>query len=123
MVGLPVLGVAAILAFGGSVTAPLPSPVPVAPRVPSAPGMPNLVTLLLQVAAIVVTARLVGFLFRRIGQPQVVGEMVAGIMLGPSFLGWAAPALSQAIFPAASLGYLQALSQVGLLLFMFLVGL
>ena len=85
--------------------------------------MPNLVTLLLQVAAIVVTARLVGLLFRLIGQPQVVGEMVAGILLGPSFLGWVAPKLSGALFPAASLGYLSTLSQVGLLLFMFLVGL
>ena len=85
--------------------------------------MPNLVTLLLQVAAIVITARLVGVLFGRIGQPQVMGEIVAGIMLGPSFLGWAAPALYQALFPATSLSYLNALSQVGLLLFMFLLGL
>src|SRR5258706_1519843 len=85
--------------------------------------MPNLVTLLLQVAAIVISTRLVGLLFRRIGQPQVVGEMVAGILLGPSFLGWVAPGLSAALFPAASLGYLSTLSQVGLLLFMFLVGL
>lgn len=52
-----------------------------------------------------------------------MGEMVAGIMLGPSFLGWAAPGLSRALFPAASLSYLNVLSQVGLLLFMFLVGL
>ena len=66
--------------------------------------MPNLVTLLLQVAAIVLTARLAGLLICRIGQPQVLGEMVAGIMLGPSFLGWAAPGLSRALFPAASLG-------------------
>jgi len=85
--------------------------------------MPNLVTLLLQVAAIVIAARLTGILFRRIGQPQVMGEIVAGIMLGPSFLGWAAPRLFQALFPASSLSYLNALSQVGLLLFMFLVGL
>ncbi|HEV8145998.1 MAG TPA: cation:proton antiporter [Bryobacteraceae bacterium] len=85
--------------------------------------MPNLVTLLLQIAAVVVTARLVGLLFRQIGQPQVVGEMVAGILLGPSFLGWVAPSLSAVLFPAASLGYLSTLSQVGLLLFMFLVGL
>jgi len=75
------------------------------------------------VAAIVLTARFAGLLIRRIGQPQVMGEMVAGIMLGPSFLGWAAPSLSHALFPAASLSYLNALSQVGLVLFMFLVGL
>src|SRR5208283_3016604 len=59
---------------------------------------------------------------KKIKQPQVIGEMVAGILLGPSLLGWAAPALSKALFPAASLGYLNALSQVGLAFFMFLVG-
>jgi Kef-type K+ transport system membrane component KefB len=85
--------------------------------------MPNLVTLLLQVATIVIAARALGLVFRRIGQPQVMGEMVAGILLGPCFLGWVAPGVSHSLFPAASLGYLNALSQVGLLLFMFLVGL
>jgi Kef-type K+ transport system membrane component KefB len=83
----------------------------------------NLTTLLLQVGVILVTARVVGWLFKRIHQPQVMGEMVAGIMLGPSLLGWLAPNLSAALFPPASLGFLNALSQIGLLLFMFLIGL
>jgi Kef-type K+ transport system membrane component KefB len=48
--------------------------------------------------------------------------MTAGILLGPSLLGWAAPSVSAAVFPAASLGYLNALSQIGLVFFMFLVG-
>jgi len=52
-----------------------------------------------------------------------MGETVAGILLGPSLLGWLAPGLYHALFPAAGLSYLGALSQVGLLLFMFLVGL
>lgn len=85
--------------------------------------MPSVLTFLLQVAAIVLLARFVGTLFQRIGQPQVLGEMVAGILLGPSFLGWVAPGISAALFPEGSVGYLQTLSQVGLLLFMFLVGL
>jgi len=85
--------------------------------------MPNLPTLVLQIAVIIVVARAVGVLFRKIGQPQVMGEMVAGILLGPSLLGWAAPAASAKLFPPSSLGYLNALSQVGLILFMFLVGL
>lgn len=127
LVGLPLLGVMGVLQLGKKVTAPLPAvgPWPLANlgTSPAAAGAPNLVTLLLQVAAIVITARLVGVLFQRIGQPQVMGETVAGIMLGPSFLGWVAPGLSRALFPAASLSYLGALSQVGLLLFMFLVGL
>jgi Kef-type K+ transport system membrane component KefB len=61
-------------------------------------------------------------LFKRINQPQVVGEMVAGILLGPSLLGWAAPEVPSFLFPAPSLGYLNALSQIGLVFFMFLVG-
>ncbi len=84
--------------------------------------MPSVLTFLVQVAVIVISARIVGSVFRRFGQPQVVGEMVAGILLGPSFLTWAAPAISQAVFPTGSVGYLQTLSQIGLLLFMFIVG-
>jgi Kef-type K+ transport system membrane component KefB/nucleotide-binding universal stress UspA family protein len=83
----------------------------------------NLLTLLVQVGVVLVVARVVGLAFRRIRQPQVVGEMVAGIMLGPSLLGWLAPGVSAWLFPPASLGFLNVLSQVGLLLFMFLVGL
>jgi Kef-type K+ transport system membrane component KefB len=85
--------------------------------------MSSLLTLLLQLAVVIATARMVGWLFRRLGQPQVIGEMVAGIMLGPSLLGWAAPGISALLFPAESLPYLSMLSQIGLLLFMFLVGL
>src|SRR6478672_1829931 len=79
--------------------------------------------LILQVATIVVVSRLIGWLFRRLQQPHVVGEMLAGILLGPSLLGWLAPRLSANLFPPDSLGNLNALSQIGLLLFMFLVGL
>ena len=85
--------------------------------------MSFLLLLMLQIAVVLVAARGVGFLFRKIRQPQVVGEMVAGIMLGPSLLGWLAPGASAVLFPVASLGYLNTLSQVGLLIFMFLVGL
>lgn len=85
--------------------------------------MPDLVKLLLQISIIVIFARLAGLAFRRIGQPQVMGEMVAGILLGPSFLGWIYPAAMEKLFPDSSLGYLSTLSQVGLLLYMFLVGL
>lgn len=82
-----------------------------------------LLTLLVQIGVILAVSRVVSMLFRRIQQPQVVGEMVAGIMLGPSLLGWLAPDLSAAIFPPESLVHLNTLSQVGLVLFMFLVGL
>lgn len=79
--------------------------------------------LILQIGTILIVARLVGWLFSKLHQPRVVGEMLAGILLGPSLLGWLAPTLSSNIFPPDSLGHLNSLSQVGLLIFMFLVGL
>jgi Kef-type K+ transport system membrane component KefB len=85
--------------------------------------MINLFILVLQIAVILAICRLVGALFKRIHQPRVVGEMFAGILLGPSFLGWIAPSLSAYLFPPSSLGALNALSQVGVIIFMFLVGL
>jgi Kef-type K+ transport system membrane component KefB len=83
----------------------------------------NLFTLVLQIAVILAVCRVVGSLFRLIHQPRVVGEMFAGILLGPSLLGWIAPGLSAYLFPPASLGFLNALSQIGVIIFMFLVGL
>jgi len=85
--------------------------------------MPSLALLIAQMLTILVAARLIGWLFRKIHQPRVIGEMVAGILLGPSLFGWIAPDLHASLFPPASLGHLSVLSQVGLLLFMFLVGL
>src|ERR1700693_80229 len=85
--------------------------------------MPNLFTLVLQITVILAVCRLMGTLFRKLQQPRVVGEMFAGIMLGPSLLGWMAPGLSAYLFPASSLGFLNALSQIGVVVFMFLVGL
>src|SRR5690606_10926956 len=81
-----------------------------------------LALLLLQIIAIILAARVVGGFFRKIGQPSVIGEMIAGILLGPSLLGYYAPEISGALFPLESLGNLQFLSQIGLILFMFVVG-
>ncbi|HET9308174.1 MAG TPA: cation:proton antiporter [Candidatus Sulfotelmatobacter sp.] len=85
--------------------------------------MPNLFTLVLQITVILAVCRLTGSLFRKFHQPRVVGEMFAGILLGPSVLGWMAPQVSAYLFPPSSLGFLNALSQVGVVIFMFLVGL
>lgn len=85
--------------------------------------MPNLFTLVLQIAVILAVCRVIGTLFRLFHQPRVVGEMFAGILLGPSLLGWLAPNFSAYLFPHPSLGFLNALSQVGVVIFMFLVGL
>jgi hypothetical protein len=81
-----------------------------------------LAILLLQIITIILAARLLGTLFRKIGQPAVIGEIVAGIALGPSLLGWVWPEAMAFLFPANSLGNLQFLSQIGLLLFMFVIG-
>lgn len=78
--------------------------------------------LLLQIVVIVVAARSLGAIFKRFGQPPVIGEMVAGILLGPSLLGWVAPAVQTSLFPVDSLGALRMLSQIGVILFMFVVG-
>ena len=78
--------------------------------------------LLVQLLVILFATRGLGALARRIGQPAVIGEIAAGLLLGPSLLGWLAPAASGALFPDASLPVLQLLSQVGVLLFMFVVG-
>ena len=86
-------------------------------------AMSFLLTLIIQIAVIIIVSRLIGILFRKINQPQVVGEMIAGIILGPSILGLLAPNLFAFIFSPASLKYLNALSQIGLLLFMFIIGL
>ncbi|MGC9946454.1 MAG: cation:proton antiporter [Bryobacteraceae bacterium] len=70
--------------------------------------MIDLFKLILQIGAILLTARIVGMLFKKIHQPQVMGEMVAGILLGPTLFGWLAPGMSEALFPAPSLGFLNA---------------
>ena len=83
----------------------------------------NTEQLILSIGVILLAARTLGWIFQRIGQPRVVGEMTAGIALGPSLLGRFFPGASAYVFPAASITALTVLSQLGLLLFMFVVGL
>ncbi|MFI4970254.1 MAG: cation:proton antiporter [Lysobacterales bacterium] len=78
--------------------------------------------LLLQLAVILGVARLLASLLHRFGQPPVIGEMIAGILLGPLVFGALAPDWQATIFPAGKLGALDGLSQVGLVLFMLVVG-
>jgi len=82
-----------------------------------------LARLLLQFIVIILATRLLGSLFARFGQPRVIGEITAGILLGPSLFGWVWPAASGFIFPTESLGTLQLFSQIGVCIFMFVVGL
>ncbi|WP_129586453.1 cation:proton antiporter [Sphingomonas montana] len=77
----------------------------------------------LQLAVILLMCRVVGWLGKRLlGQPQVVGEMIAGVLLGPSLLGLVAPGLQAAIFPDATRNILYVGAQLGVGLYMFLVG-
>ena len=78
--------------------------------------------LLLALAVVLVATRCVGWLARRWGQPRVMGEIIAGILLGPSVLGLVAPGVVDHLFPAEVVAGLSAIAQVGLVLFMFLVG-
>lgn len=78
--------------------------------------------LFLQLFVVIALAQLAGRAFRRMGQPAVIGEIVVGILLGPSLLGLLAPQTFAFLFPTDSLGTLRLLSQVGVCLFMFCVG-
>jgi Kef-type K+ transport system membrane component KefB len=122
LVGLPVLGVLAALQAGLSLTAPPPA-LTAGSAAAGPAGAPSLPLLLLSVAVLVACARVAGITARFVGQPQVMGEMAMGIALGPSLLGWVAPQWSATLFPVANHPHLNTLSQLGLLLFMFLVGL
>jgi len=78
--------------------------------------------LLLQIISILIVSRIFGYLFAKIGQPTVIGEILAGIVLGPSLLGYFYPDAFHFLFAAKSLGNLYILSQIGLILFMFTIG-
>lgn len=78
--------------------------------------------LLLQLVIILVTARVLGLVLRYFGQSAVIGEMAAGIVLGPVVFGAIAPELHAHVFEKSSIGALGSLSQLGLVLFMFIVG-
>lgn len=77
---------------------------------------------LMQLVVVLVLARLAGVALRRLGQPAVIGEMLAGIVLGPSLFGWALPSAQAWLFPADSVAALGLLSQIGVLVFLFAAG-
>lgn len=78
--------------------------------------------LLLQIIIILLAARLVAWFFTKIGQPSVIGEIIAGIILGPSVFGLIFPSGFEFLFPEESLYSISLLSQFGLILFMFVIG-
>jgi Kef-type K+ transport system membrane component KefB len=78
---------------------------------------------LLAMATVIVSARAIGAIFRKLNQPPVMGEVIAGLMLGPSLLGFVAPEAATYLLPSATAPYLAVISQIGVILYMFLVGL
>jgi Kef-type K+ transport system membrane component KefB len=87
------------------------------------PSSNSILLLVVQAGLILGLSRVVSFFFVRVRQPQVMGEMIAGIMLGPSLFGWLFPRQFAGVFPAQSVQYLNTLSQLGVIMFLFLVGL
>jgi Kef-type K+ transport system membrane component KefB len=85
-------------------------------------GFDTLLHVLLALAVIIIVARLTGVLFQRLHQPAVIGEVIAGIVLGPSLLGALWPAASAYLLPADIVPMLSAIAQIGVVLFMFVVG-
>ena len=131
VVGVSVLAVAALLQLGERWFSPDTLPVASTPAAAStgvlaqlhANAQHPLSLLLIQLVVIMVAARLFALIASRLGQPPVIGEIAAGVLLGPSLLGSLAPGTSAFLFPASSMPTLQLLSQIGVLLFMFVVGL
>ena len=95
-----------------------------APPVPPAPGsIGTLLHVLLALAVVMVTTRIVGAGFRYLNQPSVIGEVVGGIVLGPSLLGALSPATYAFILPPSAAPFLGVIAQLGIVLYMFIVGL
>ncbi|HEY0163028.1 MAG TPA: cation:proton antiporter, partial [Edaphobacter sp.] len=78
--------------------------------------------LLLQMAVVILITLACGWVARRMGQARVIGEIIGGVLLGPSIFGRLAPHISSTLFPASSFGSFEILSNVGLILFLFLIG-
>ena len=113
-----------IRSYGDTLSAPAPTTVagPFSEAAHS-PASNALLHVLLALSAVVVTGRLLGRLLAQIGQPPVIGEVMGGIFLGPSLLGRFAPDVSAYILPSSVAPYLSVVAQIGVILYMFLVGL
>ncbi|PYQ93994.1 MAG: cation/H(+) antiporter, partial [Acidobacteria bacterium] len=112
--------------YGETLAAPAPAVIAATDIARDAPALaaPNaLLHVLLALAAVVVAGRILGRLFRWIGQPPVVGEVIAGILLGPSLLGRIAPGAAAYVLPSSVAPSLGVVAQLGVMLYMFLVGL
>src|SRR5689334_8331993 len=122
LVGVPLLAIAAALALlhaDGAAAAARTAAVENGLLAHLAQPLPRF---LLQLLVVLGAAKFAGWLARKAGQPAVIGEMLAGIVLGPSLFGWLLPTAQAWLFPAGGIGPLTGLSQLGVLLFMFAAG-
>lgn len=117
-----VAGFFAIRSVGLRITVPPLTAVSVAGHAAAKAPAADLLHILLALVAVVAAARFLGNCFRSIQQPPVIGEIIAGIALGPSLLGRFAPSMETYLFPANVAPALNIVAQVGVILFMFLVG-
>jgi Kef-type K+ transport system membrane component KefB len=108
--------------LGKSLVAPEASASPGPDYRPAPQGEVALAQVLLALVVIILVARVLGAAFQRLSQPRVIGEMIAGILLGPSLLGRVAPEISAHLFPSTILPFLSIIAQIGVILYMFLVG-
>jgi Kef-type K+ transport system membrane component KefB len=116
------IGLFFLLRAYGESLAPGAEP-PVADSGPHDPSGDALLHVLMALAAVVVLSRVLGKVFAGLGQPRVIGEVVAGIALGPSLLGRIAPQAMSFLLPGGTVPLLGVLAQIGVIFYMFLVGL
>ena len=110
-----------IQGYGETLTAP--APVVSAARAPDLAGGPDVLWhLLLALTAVAIVGRLLGRLFHHVGQPSVIGEVVGGILLGPSLLGRIAPDAYLYVLPPSVAPFLGVVAQLGIIIYMFIVG-
>ncbi|WP_333647325.1 cation:proton antiporter [Candidatus Binatus sp.] len=123
MIGGVILLYLWIRSYGETLGAPLASGTAIFGSAASRANAGDLLHVLLALVVVIATARAMGSIFRSVGQPQVIGEILAGIVLGPSLLGRLAPGAEGYLFPATVGPALNIIAQVGVILYMFLVGL
>jgi Kef-type K+ transport system membrane component KefB len=123
MIGGGVLLFLLIRRYGETLAAPAPPGGGLVARAPAGGSSDVVLHVLLALAAVIVLGRLLGAAVQRIGQPPVIGEVLAGIVLGPSLLGQVSPAAAAYVLPPSVAPYLSIVAQLGIILYMFLVGL
>jgi len=123
MIAASIAAFLGIRAAGRGLHAPDPTTTALFGQTREAGNAHPLLHVLVALVVIIVAARALGAAFRYFHQPPVIGEVIAGILLGPSLLGRVAPGVYAYVLPATVAPYLQVIAQVGVILFMFLVGL